>query len=934
MFAQEKISIPNPTWGVFNLGVTKSDGKGNAFDSTTDGTEWQIGKSTAADESSRTYDAGFIVDLGAIYTVTQIYQNFEGACSENFTLSVAGEDGVFGSAIYTGGKTGINSHTETWSGSETGVRYVKFFSTKAATQYGVKLYDFSVTGTKTADIASDDIAPVITAGSIKTLADESITLGLSATESGSKFVTYEISATDVAARHFTAKSGEETTIVFDELKEGTTYNFAIYALDSKGNRSAIKDDLSGTTTGVAFPAPSTYPEAPTEEEENVLAVFSDTYEKGITEGNVTYGVTGIPTSPLWKVEETVSISGHNVVHVKGYGFNSRSKNSVRFTKDAYDKAVVYLYPKTATSGRIFKDNSYSSGVTFTGLTPMQWNKVEVDIDFGVNNNSEDGQNPNYFLVALDDEKEFYLDHYYFYKVSAPDTESPVMTKAVVASVGHNTATLTVSATDNRSALTYTVKQGETIVGSGSGTQGADATVIISGLTAETTYPIGTFTVIATDAAGNKSTSINVPEFTTTEEPEIESESGTGNMNEHDAKFSYEFVQTGTEVTVTFSITDNGTASGVATGQTYDVTANSFLDGNTRTWTDCTPGQVIRVSCWWACEGGRLNTPTIEYIVKGMAIGAEDVDGVVAVTGTITSANKRTVEDIDSKVIDISSAVLDPGITSITLGVNQLLLVNSTSTTVENDKNEIASTQLDQLTGNTQNVIVTNSGYYWAAKPLNIVDDNDHQPFTKLINTLAQGYTITRSIATGKYVTSYFPAEGTIKVENATIYALDTENSTTSSVKFVKVDDMTSATPYVLHTTGAATVTTTGTGDLNLGAEPASQSFAGEPAAATFKGNIKEKAGTGAEYGLQNATTGVTLGRIGTGAKIGAFRAYFTGLAPAGARAIFDDLDGTTSIKKIEDILNQDDVYYNLNGQRVLNPTKGIYILNGKKVIVK
>jgi hypothetical protein len=77
-------------------------------------------------------------------------------------------------------------------------------------------------------------------------------------------------------------------------------------------------------------------------------------------------------------------------------------------------------------------------------------------------------------------------------------------------------------------------------------------------------------------------------------------------------------------------------------------------------------------------------------------------------------------------------------------------------------------------------------------------------------------------------------------------------------------------------------------------------------------------------------------QIGTLAKIGAFRAYFTGLTAAGtgARAFFIDDNGTTSIKKIEDILNHEDIYYNLNGQHVQNPTKGIYILNGKKVIIK
>lgn len=44
-------------------------------------------------------------------------------------------------------------------------------------------------------------------------------------------------------------------------------------------------------------------------------------------------------------------------------------------------------------------------------------------------------------------------------------------------------------------------------------------------------------------------------------------------------------------------------------------------------------------------------------------------------------------------------------------------------------------------------------------------------------------------------------------------------------------------------------------------------------------------------------------------------------------------NGTTGINAIEN--DQDEnVIYNLRGQRVENPTKGLYIINGKKVIIK
>ena len=63
---------------------------------------------------------------------------------------------------------------------------------------------------------------------------------------------------------------------------------------------------------------------------------------------------------------------------------------------------------------------------------------------------------------------------------------------------------------------------------------------------------------------------------------------------------------------------------------------------------------------------------------------------------------------------------------------------------------------------------------------------------------------------------------------------------------------------------------------------------------------------------------------------------------AGARAIPDYLDigeggGTTNVISIEngELKIENDKYYDLNGRRVLYPTKGgVYIYNGKKIVIK
>ena len=70
-------------------------------------------------------------------------------------------------------------------------------------------------------------------------------------------------------------------------------------------------------------------------------------------------------------------------------------------------------------------------------------------------------------------------------------------------------------------------------------------------------------------------------------------------------------------------------------------------------------------------------------------------------------------------------------------------------------------------------------------------------------------------------------------------------------------------------------------------------------------------------------------------KVGAYRAYFTGVGGAvGARAAF--LDGETTKIGVISANGEMEVgeFYNLRGQRVQNPTKGLYIVNGKKVVIK
>ncbi len=120
---------------------------------------------------------------------------------------------------------------------------------------------------------------------------------------------------------------------------------------------------------------------------------------------------------------------------------------------------------------------------------------------------------------------------------------------------------------------------------------------------------------------------------------------------------------------------------------------------------------------------------------------------------------------------------------------------------------------------------------------------------------------------------------------------------------------------------------TGTGDFS----------GNEMVANVVKTWITEDGGSSkVNYILSNGTNGVGFYKAkAAGANLAAHRAYLSTAATAGAREYLEFAFGeTTDITKIENTKQGVEGYYNLNGQRVAQPQKGLYIVNGKKVVIK
>ena len=224
--------------------------------------------------------------------------------------------------------------------------------------------------------------------------------------------------------------------------------------------------------------------------------------------------------------------------------------------------------------------------------------------------------------------------------------------------------------------------------------------------------------------------------------------------------------------------------------------------------------------------------------------------------------------------------------------------------------------------------VTDSDYMFNISP-NIVGEDGTTVGSVIdltnAHTGAGGYLTKKTVsittnAVGKdnWATYYKSNVNRVADANTTVYiatvAGDKLTLTTVADKNIKAGQA-----VILKST-AATITLTSTTD-EATADFSANDLQGVDVAETAPANT---------YVLGNGTKGIGFYRF-TGTTLSANKAYIT--VSAGAREFFD-FDNVTGIKTVRNNSLENAVYYNLQGHRVLNPTKGLYILNGKKVVIK
>ena len=172
---------------------------------------------------------------------------------------------------------------------------------------------------------------------------------------------------------------------------------------------------------------------------------------------------------------------------------------------------------------------------------------------------------------------------------------------------------------------------------------------------------------------------------------------------------------------------------------------------------------------------------------------------------------------------------------------------------------------------------------------------------------------------------------------AKAYNYSSYNSTSGELGFTAVTKLTASYPYVVYVPAAITEDialtniTIASGDATAFYRYQSGTYFRGTYAPVAAGAWTKSADTDIIYGV---TSDGHIKKAGSNASIKGFRAYFD--LPAGAAApsiSFEDT--TTGITNLTPALSEGEgAVYNLNGQKVQNAQKGLYIVNGRKVVIK
>ena len=459
---------------------------------TDEGSVWQgsATNGTADTNEARTFDSWFVVDLGGKYTIDLITIKFEGACSQLYHIDFSEDNTAWVEGYNYVGTAGVNGHTDIITSdldNNQEVRYIRFWSTKAATQWGMKIYSFKVFGREYVP-SGDTEAPVMTSATLDSKTWNSAVIAVAATDNDEVAKYHVVNADPAIDVKLVATDGK---ITVTGLTAETAYNFTITAIDAAQNESENSKSVA-VTTNIHLTAPTAAATAPTWPAAQVKAIYSPTYEADWAFAN--WSNQASCTQETYGKKIAVGAPGY--FGVDGFNLNCINMETLHYDIWVADNATLRIVPicrKTDNSGN---ETEYGETVNLIG---QQWNTIDLNLNEGQFANVTNWT--NVYQVKIDNAADLtiWVANAYFYRTTElPDAEAPTNVSAD-ASESYFSVVLTVSAEDNSGEVIYSVKLGDDEVATGGGASGATAYITVANLQPNTDY---NFSVIAKDAKGN------------------------------------------------------------------------------------------------------------------------------------------------------------------------------------------------------------------------------------------------------------------------------------------------------------------------------------------------------------------------------------------------------------------------------------------------
>lgn len=454
------------------------------------GTEWQGRPTgiTGGDEAARTFDAWFVVDLGGLYSIDKVDVHFEGACAQAYHIDFSTDNTNWEMGYNYVGAAVANGRTDeiTELDNNQKVRYVRFWSTKAATEWGMKIFEFRVYGEEY--VASGDTEkPVMTSASLVSQTHNSAVIAVAATDND-EVVKYRV--VDLSQSFDGKFAPSEGKITVTGLNPNTAYFFLIYAIDAANNQSELSTSVSVTTDAYAS-APAAAAPAPTWPAAQVKAIYSPTYEANCGFGEWGSG-TAVEDTEFGK-KYTVPASGY--FGMVDFAINAMTMEKLHYDIWIADDASVRIVPIWGGA---------EQGVT-VNLKGQEWNSIDLTkVQYNIITDWS-----NIYQVKIDNASNltFWVGNAYFYRETAlEDDEAPTNVQGSVANAGYFSVTLALSADDNMGVVNFSVKNGDEEVAKGAGAAGATVNVVVADLLPNTDY---NFTVVASDEKGNEAEAITI-----------------------------------------------------------------------------------------------------------------------------------------------------------------------------------------------------------------------------------------------------------------------------------------------------------------------------------------------------------------------------------------------------------------------------------------